>query len=372
MLKGIGMTQKAYIYSLQEYDTTKKVCGLYILERLIYTLQKAGIKYIYIMLNEREQKFYDHNILPHIKKRKINVQQCLPCTVPEKGSLYVPSNLFVQPHYFENFNEYFKQKKGLFEPVVNDRQFIISTNDDIKKAELLVVKYIIDNTGGYIAKNINKRISIPISLQLAKTRVHPNILTIINMIVGFLSAYYVLQGTYWQVVLGGLLFQLASVFDGVDGEVAKFTFKVSKIGGWLDTIGDNGTLLLFLIAVSVLYFKNTSTVAASIIVTMLFVGLFWFIGMIVWYLRKFSESGSLVAYDREFLQKLPQDDILVKFALSMKYFTKKEFFALFFFCISFTGKIYILIPIITCTVCCGAIILTIINKKYFRIVDTLR
>ncbi|MDH7552148.1 MAG: CDP-alcohol phosphatidyltransferase family protein [Spirochaetota bacterium] len=366
------MIQKAYIHSLHGYHTEKKICGLYILERLIYTLQKVGIKQIYLMLNEQEKILYEHKILPHIKKRKINAHQCLPGEVPEKGSLYVPSNLFVQPHYFEHFDDYFKQKKGVFEPVLNDNQFIISTDEDIKKAELLVVKYIIDNTGGYIAKNINKRISIPISLQLAKTRIHPNVLTIINMIVGFLSAYFVLQGSYWQVVLGGLLFQLASVFDGVDGEVAKFTFKVSKIGGWLDTIGDNGTLLLFLIAVSVLYFENTSARTASIIITLLFVGLFWFIGMIVWYLRKFSESGSLVAYDKEFLQKLPQDDLLVKFALSMKYFTKKEFFALFFFCISFTGKIYVLIPIITFTVCCGAIILTIINKKYFRIVNTLR
>ncbi len=366
------MIQKAYIYSLQGYNTKKKVCGLYILERLIYTLQKVGIKHIYIMLDEQEKNFYEQTILPHIKKRKIHVQQCLPGDVPQKGSLYVPSNLFVQPHYFETFDDYFKQKKGLFEPVFNDKLFIISSNEDIKKAEFLVVKYIIENTGGYIAKHINKRISIPISLQLAKTRIHPNILTIINMVVGFLSAYFVLQGSYWQVVLGGLLFQLASVFDGVDGEVAKFTFKVSKIGGWLDTIGDNGTLLLFLIAVSVLYFKNTSTCAASIMITLLFVGLFWFIGMIVWYLRKFSESGSLVAYDKEFLQKLPPDDLWVRFALSMKYFTKKEFFALFFFCISFTGKIYYLIPIITFTVCCGAIILTIINKKYFKIVNTLR
>ncbi len=366
------MVKKAYIYSLEEYDVTKKICGVYILERLIYTLQKSGIIDIYIMLSEKEQIFYDHRILPHVKKRKITIKKCLKGDVPEKGSLYLPSNLFIQPHYFDHFNDYFTQKKGLFEPVLNDRQFIISTNDDIKKAELLVVQYIIDNTGGYIAKNINKRISIPISLQLAKTRIHPNILTIINMMVGFLSAYYVLQGTYWQMVLGGFLFQLASVFDGVDGEVAKFTFKVSKIGGWLDTIGDNGTLLLFLIAVSVLYFQNTSAVAASIMIILLFAGLFWFIGMIVWYLRKFSESGSLVAYDKEFLQKLPQDDLFVKFALSMKYFTKKEFFALFFFCISFTGKIYILIPIITCTVCCGAIILTIINKKYFSIFDTLR
>ncbi len=366
------MIKKAYIYSLREYNFTKKVCGLYILERLIYTLQKAGITEIYIMLNNKEQKFYDRAVLPHIKKRKITVTQCVAGDVPDTGSLYVPSNLFTQPHYFEKFDDYFKQNKGLFEPVLDDRQFLINSEKDIKKAESLVVQYIIDTTGGYIAKNINKRISIPISLQIAKTRVHPNILTIVNMIVGFLSAYFVLQGTYWHVVLGGLLFQLASVFDGVDGEVAKFTFKVSKIGGWLDTIGDNGTLLLFLIAVSVLYFQNTSALAAGVIIILLFIGLFWFIGMIVWYLRKFSESGSLVAYDKEFLQKLPKDDSLVQFALRMKYFTKKEFFALFFFAISFTGAIHFLIPIIAVTVCCGAIILTIINKKYFRIIDTLR
>ncbi|MCX8122565.1 MAG: CDP-alcohol phosphatidyltransferase family protein [Spirochaetes bacterium] len=372
MTKDMGMVQKAYIYSFTDYDTNKRICGLYTLERLIYTLVKAGITEIYLLLNDREQDFYNRAILPHIKKRKITVKHCSSLDIPEKDVLYIPSNLFMQPHYFDTFNDYFTKKRGVFEPVVNDRQFLINSYEDVKKAESLIVQYIIDTTGGYIAKKINKRISIPISKQLAKTRIHPNILTIINMIVGFLSAFYVVQGTYWNMVCGGLLFQLASVFDGVDGEVAKFTFKVSKIGGWLDTIGDNGTLLLFLIAVSVLYFQNTSVMAASIIITLLFAGLFWFIGMIVWYLRKYSDSGSLVAYDKEFLQKLPKDDVVVKFALSMKYFTKKEFFALFFFCISFTGAIHLLIPIIAFTVCCGAVVLTIINIKYFRVIDTLR
>ena len=58
-------------------------------------------------------------------------------------------------------------------------------------------------------------------------------------------------------MLGGFLFQTASVMDGVDGEVAKFTLKVSKIGGWLDTISDNMTLILFVSVLSYLYYIKT-------------------------------------------------------------------------------------------------------------------
>ena len=366
------MIRGAYIYSDKHYDYTMKICGLYILERLLYTLHKTGIQHIVLHLDSDEKAFFNKIIVPYITKKNIIVEECPNNKKPEKGYLVIPSNVFIQPHYFDNFKKYFKESNKIYKPLLQEDQFLINSVNDVKKAESLIVKYIIENTGGYIAKNINKRISIPISLQLAKTRIHPNILTVINMLVGIVSAFFITQATYWNMVIGGLLFQLASIFDGVDGEVAKFTFTVSKIGGWLDTIGDNGTLLLFLIAVSWLYFKNTSIGVACLVVSLCFMGLFWFIGMMVWYLRKYSESGSLVAYDKEFLQKLPHDDIFVKFALSMKYITKKEFFALFFFCFSFTGKIFLLIPIITFVVCAGACVLTIINIKYLKAVNTIR
>jgi phosphatidylglycerophosphate synthase len=37
--------------------------------------------------------------------------------------------------------------------------------------------------------------------------------------------------SYLFKLMGGFLFQAASVLDGVDGEWQKFTLKVSKIGG---------------------------------------------------------------------------------------------------------------------------------------------
>ena len=66
-----------------------------------------------------------------------------------------------------------------------------------KTAEKLVTNHIIKNTGGFIAQKINKRISMPISLLLAKTRIHPNYLTVINMIVGLLSSIVLLFNSYW-------------------------------------------------------------------------------------------------------------------------------------------------------------------------------
>ncbi|HPX91796.1 MAG TPA: hypothetical protein PKZ93_09830, partial [Spirochaetota bacterium] len=78
------------------------------------------------------------------------------------------------------------------------------------------------------------------------------------------------------------------------------------------------------------------------------------------------QSGSLVAYDKEFLQKLPQNDKLVSFSLKMKYITKKELFSLFFFLFAFTGKIYYIIPLAAIILVAAGIILSIINMKYLK------
>jgi hypothetical protein len=44
---------------------------------------------------------------------------------------------------------------------------------------------------------------------------------------------------------GGLLFQAQSVLDGCDGELARLTFRGSKAGEWIDTVGDDLTNYAF-------------------------------------------------------------------------------------------------------------------------------
>ena len=53
------------------------------------------------------------------------------------------------------------------------------------------------------------------------------------------------------LIVGGLLFQAASVFDGVDGEIARATFRSSPAGAALDTGVDMATNLSFMLGVTI-------------------------------------------------------------------------------------------------------------------------
>ncbi len=342
----------------------KKVCGLYPLERIIVTFSRNGVKEIYLDLNDRELEFYQKKIKPAIiKKLDASVHETLPEKTPG-AYLEVQSNLFVQMHYLTDFNSYFTGTKYSYHAAARDDVFAIETLEDLKKAKKLLRETIVVNTSGFIARTMNKRISLPISTALSRTRIHPNYLTIFNMIIGILSAVFILFDSYWYTVLGGLFFQLASVFDGVDGEVAKYTLKVSKIGGWLDTISDNGTLLMFLSATSYLYFiHNTGTMPLAVI-GLLFLGLAVMLLVMVSFLRKYTSSGSLVTYDKEFIQKLPENDPVVFLVQKLKYITKKEFFSIVFFLVSLTGMIYLLIPIIAVVLDVSALLLLYLSIKY--------
>ena len=53
------------------------------------------------------------------------------------------------------------------------------------------------------------------------------------------------------LIAGGLLFHAASVFDGVDGEIARATFRTSPAGAALDTGVDMATNLFFMLGVTI-------------------------------------------------------------------------------------------------------------------------
>jgi phosphatidylglycerophosphate synthase len=344
----------------------KKIYGLYPLERNLCVLKGAGIKRIILKLSDEERNLFNNKIKPRIGRlRDIEITEDDGGKI---GSDYIliHSNIFMQTHYFIRFNAYFKIDNDKFIPVIRDDQFLLRDRSDYRKGKYLAKKNILDNTDGYIARNINKKISIPMSSQLSKTGVHPNLLSIFNLAIGILSGVFLLGGSYMYTVLGGTFFQLAAVLDGVDGEVAKFTFKTSKIGSWLDTIVDNSTLLMFLGAASYLYYVQYGGFASVLLIAVLFAGAITMILVMFRYLTRFSESRSLVAYDKEFIQKLPQDDPCIWIIRNLKYLTKKDFFSLFFWGMSFTGNIYYLIPVVSVCLFVSALILIIVDVRYLK------
>ena len=71
------------------------------------------------------------------------------------------------------------------------------------------------------------------------------------------------------LILGALLFQLASVFDGVDGEIARATFRATPRGASVDSLVDAATNILFFTGVVInLYSQGDRLTAATALVAL--------------------------------------------------------------------------------------------------------
>ena len=97
--------------------------------------------------------------------------------------------------------------------------------------------WLVKPTDGIFAR-MNRRISIPISRQLIKWPITPNMVSLFTLGVGFTSGVFFAFGGYWNVLLGAVLSVWASILDGCDGEVARLKLLESDFGCWLETICD--------------------------------------------------------------------------------------------------------------------------------------
>lgn len=66
----------------------------------------------------------------------------------------------------------------------------------------------------------------------------PNQVTIISIISGLVAALYYLKGTASAFVIAGLLVTLKDILDSADGQLARAKKQQSRIGRFLDSIGD--------------------------------------------------------------------------------------------------------------------------------------
>ena len=73
---------------------------------------------------------------------------------------------------------------------------------------------------------------------LYPTPVTPNQVTIASTVAGIVAAFFYLDGTPGAVVAAGLLVTLKDLLDSADGQLARAKGTYSRIGRFLDSIGD--------------------------------------------------------------------------------------------------------------------------------------
>jgi hypothetical protein len=92
--------------------------------------------------------------------------------------------------------------------------------------------------GGLVAVHLNRPISIRCSRLIADTAITPNQTTMVAFVVGVLGVAMVLLGNYWWAVAGTFLLHVNSVWDGIDGELARLKYQCSEFGAYLDSVCD--------------------------------------------------------------------------------------------------------------------------------------
>jgi len=133
----------------------------------------------------------------------------------------------------------------------------VDTIPDAYNAERLLLKATRSSGDGIIARKINRKISNFITRGLLKIPITPNQISIFNLVFSIFVAWLVSFGKPITTVIGGLLFQLSSILDGCDGEVAIIKLKDSKKGASIDTITDHLSYFAFVIGLTVGAFNAT-------------------------------------------------------------------------------------------------------------------
>ena len=125
-----------------------------------------------------------------------------------------------------------------------------------KEAERRLLKSLTKTTDGWVSKKLNRHISTRVSLVLSKLGVSPNAVTTFVFFLTLLGAYFAGSGEYLWIALGGIIFQIASILDGCDGEVARLTYRGSRFGAWYDTLTDNIRYVIFFAALGVSAYRT--------------------------------------------------------------------------------------------------------------------
>ena len=91
---------------------------------------------------------------------------------------------------------------------------------------------------GFVSRYLNRPISRGVTRLLLRFPTTPNAWTLLIFPIPIIASLILLQGTYWSFLWGLVLFQVFSVLDGCDGEIARAKFLESERGRRLDDLFD--------------------------------------------------------------------------------------------------------------------------------------
>jgi len=101
---------------------------------------------------------------------------------------------------------------------------------------------------GFVSRFLNRPISSRITRLLVKLPIYPSAFTASIFVLPIIAAAFLVRGDYLSVFLGAAIFQMFSILDGCDGEIARARNLESKFGERLDNVCDFLGSLIYVLA----------------------------------------------------------------------------------------------------------------------------
>lgn len=156
---------------------------------------------------------------------------------------------------------------------------------------------------GIVSRYINRKVSRPMAMFLAKyPQISPNHITFSSFLAALASG---LAFCLFQPILGGVLAQLSSILDGVDGDLAILTSRVSLFGGFLDALLDRyGDSLILVGMTYCVFITNRQNMVGIAVGTAALIG-----SVMVSYSRTRAKSDLSLVFNKGFVGYAANRDV---------------------------------------------------------------
>jgi phosphatidylglycerophosphate synthase len=146
----------------------------------------------------------------------------------------------VEKHVPPNENEFWENRRRAAEslPTRPGAWEFIPASDAIDGAEKRFLRASGKSQDGFVSRFLNRPISRALTRFLLRHPVSPSAWTWLIFPIPIIAALVLARGSYWSFVWGLVLFQVFSVLDGCDGEIARAKFMESESGRRLDDFFD--------------------------------------------------------------------------------------------------------------------------------------
>ncbi len=156
---------------------------------------------------------------------------------------------------------------------------VVQNHQDVKNAAVRLIMAVQGSPWGegYLESLVNRRLARQILLRLADTAtlVHPNLITVSDLLLGLVAVAGFLTGNYWAGLGAALLLPFVIILDSLDGLLARLTFQESPEGRLLDLYGDTALNLLIFYGIAVGQYRATGQALFLILLVPITIGYVW-------------------------------------------------------------------------------------------------